>query len=99
MFLLGNVGQQLDIEEMRQELHRLRSERRDSRDSARDTSAVDARLDALKRENDELRLYLAAVVRHLLDKKLLLRTELETLVEAIDGEDGTEDGRLTRPIR
>lgn len=93
MFFLGNVGQQLEIEEMRGELDRLRR-----RPGVEPRSDVDAQIEDLRRENDELRLYLAAVVRHLLEKRLLVRTELEALVSAIDAEDGTTDGRARGPI-
>ncbi len=96
---LGDWGQQLDLEEMRQGLEAERA--RLSRERSRNQSAredMDARFAALERENDELRLYLAAVVRHLLEKRLLLRTELEALLSGIDAEDGASDGGHGGPL-
>lgn len=98
-FFLGDVGQQLDLDEMRQGLAVERA--RLSRERARNRSAredLEARFVALERENDELRLYLAAVVRHLLEKRLLVRTELEALLSEIDAEDGASDGGHAGPI-
>jgi hypothetical protein len=43
------------------------------------------------KENDELRLYLAALVRYLGHKGILQQDEFRELVEAIDTEDGDAD--------
>lgn len=100
MFLLGNVGQQLDIEEMRAEMRQLRAARRaeTTHSEPGERADQDGRFRALQRENDEPRLYLAAVIRHMLAKKLLLRTELEALVSEIDTEDGSDDGLHAGPV-
>jgi hypothetical protein len=98
MFFLGDWGQQMDVEEMRGELQRLRRERRRLPPEASAGARLEERVATLQRENDEIRLYLAAVIRHLLSKKLLLPTELEALVALIDGEDDAEDGAYRGPL-
>lgn len=47
----------------------------------------------LQAENDELRLYLAAIVRLLTSKGIVSREELQRVVDVIDAEDGKQDGR------
>jgi hypothetical protein len=46
----------------------------------------------LRAENDELRLYLTALMRLLAAKRVVTREELEQIVAAIDAEDGESDG-------
>jgi len=90
--LLGDLGQQLDLQEQRAELERARidSYRRDRH--ARINAKV---LAEIRAECDELKLYLAALIRHLVNKSLATTDEVIELVEAIDREDGTPDGRTT----
>ena len=47
----------------------------------------------IQEENDELRLYLVAVVRLLISKGIVSGEEMRKLVDAIDAEDGMRDGR------
>ena len=86
MFLLGDWGQQMDIEDHREEIQRMR------RRSRRSQSEFKNRLATLERENDELRLYLAALIRHLGGKGVLDRAEFTAIVDAVDIEDGEADG-------
>jgi multidrug resistance efflux pump len=88
--LLGNLGQQLDISDQRNEIEDLKEELRRSRISSPAASSDIARLQA---ENDELRLYLAALVRLLTAKGLVSREEIRQVVNTVDAEDGTRDGR------
>jgi hypothetical protein len=90
LLLLGNLGQQLDIEDQRSEIESLREELRRSRVSSPAASDEVARLRA---ENDELRLYLAAVIRILTSKGIVSREEVKRVVEMVDIEDGARDGR------
>lgn len=95
-FLLGDLGQQLDLTDQKEEIDRLREEMLRSR------SAGSGSTDALKRlqaENDELRLYLAAVIRILVSKRIVTQDEVQQIVEAIDAEDGTVDGKFTGNLR
>ncbi|MFZ1935908.1 MAG: hypothetical protein WCB27_23955 [Thermoguttaceae bacterium] len=95
-FLLGDLGQQLDISDQKAEIDQLRQEMLRSR------SAGSGSTDALRRlqaENDELRLYLAAVIRILLSKGVVTQGEMRQIVDAIDAEDGTVDGKFTGNLR
>jgi hypothetical protein len=88
--LLGNLGQQLDIVDQKAEIESLRDELRRSRTSSPVATGDIARLQA---ENDELRLYLAAIVRLLTAKGIVRPEEIKQVVNVIDAQDGTRDGR------
>ena len=91
MFLLGNLGQQMDIEDQRRELQELRSRMRsESRPSTQD---IELRLNILERQSDEMKLYLAALVRYLASKGQIDLGEFAKLVDQVDAEDGSADGR------
>lgn len=92
MLLLGNLGQQLDIEDQRRELQSLRSRvRSESRAAAGD---IELRLDILERQSDEMKLYLAALVRYLAANSKIDLNEFAKLVDEVDAEDGSADGRF-----
>jgi Tfp pilus assembly protein PilO len=91
MLLLGNLGQQLDIEDQRREMQELRSRLR--AEAGRATQDFEVRLDKLERQSDEMKLYLAALVRYLAAKGQIDLREFEKLVDEIDAEDGAADGR------
>jgi hypothetical protein len=93
-FLLGDLGQQLDLSDQRREMDHLRHELSHMRSS--DTNA--ATFSALRAENDELRLYLTALMRLLTTKGVVTREELEQIVAAIDAEDGQSDGGCGGPM-
>ena len=81
MFLLGNVGQQLDIGDLERVV-------RDMQDEVASTQRSDVDQDKsialLQRENRELKLCLATVVRLLVSKGVLKPEEVETIVNAIE---------------
>jgi hypothetical protein len=92
MLLLGNLGQQLDIEDQRREIQNLRSKvRSESRAAAGD---IELRLDILERQSDEMKLYLAALVRYLAANSKIDLNEFAKLVDEVDAEDGSTDGRF-----
>ena len=91
MLLLGDLGQQLDIQDQRREIQELRNRVRS--ESAGAVQNVEMRLDALERQSDELKLYLAALVRYLAAKGQINLQEFGALVDEIDAEDGSTDGR------
>lgn len=91
MLLLGNLGQQLDIEEQRQEIQNLRNRVRSESHAA--AQNVELRLDILERESDEMKLYIAALVRYLATKGQIDLNEFSKLIEEVDAEDGSTDGR------
>jgi hypothetical protein len=89
MLLLGDIGQQLDLKDQQSDLEELRtgiSIERAMREGA------DEIIGRLRRENDELKLYLAALVRLLLAKKVVTVDEVKRIVETLDGEDSKPDG-------
>lgn len=96
MFLLGNIGQQMDIEDQKSELERLR-EQFISHTHEPDNS-VEARIARLEKENGELKLYLAALIRYLEHKGTVRESEFRNLVNVIDSEDGTTDGGYSGDI-
>jgi len=91
MFFLGNWGQQMDIEDQREEIEDLRQQVQ-SIDRPADT-AIQARVAQLELENSELRLYLAALVNYFGHKD-----EFSQLIEMLDNEDGQADRGYRGPI-
>jgi hypothetical protein len=90
MLLLGNWGQQMDIEDQKFEIQELRQQL-ESGASVTDANTK-SRIIQLEKENSELRLYLASLIKYLGHKGILNQNEFRTLVEAIDSEDGNLDG-------
>src|SRR5262245_9614766 len=98
MFLLGDIGQQMDLGDLEQEIARLKDRLKASR--ARDEES-DREIERLAAENDELRLYVAAILRVLVSKGVVSGNELGELIRSIDAEDGASDkayrGRIDPP--
>jgi hypothetical protein len=61
-------------------------------------SSVEQRLETLQCENDELKLYLATVIRLIVAKKLATVEEIRALVTVVDREDGAEDKKYEGPM-
>lgn len=89
-FLLGDFGQQLDLTDQRNEIESLRQELSQIRMSSGGSAD---NFQSLQMENDELRLYLAAIVRLLISKGVFTKDEMRRVVDAVDAEDGMRDGR------
>jgi hypothetical protein len=98
MLLLGNVGQQLDIEDQQREIENLKSQVR-SQALIHDSHDLNQRLAEVEAENGELRLYLAALIRYLGNKGVLDKNDFGQLIDAIDTEDGSADGRYEGRIK
>lgn len=81
MFLLGNVGQQLDIGDLERAVREMQDEVLSTQRSDVDQ---DKSIEALRRENRELKLSLATVVRLLVSKGVLKPEEVATIVNAIE---------------
>ena len=94
-FLLGNLGQQLDLSDHEAEIEQLRRQIA-NRDFSEETSAQ--RLDWLRQENEELKLYLVSLMRLLISKGVVSREEVGRMVEAVDAEDGNKDGRYAGDV-
>ena len=80
MFLLGNIGQQMDIEEVRGQL-----DNQFSRDASQDEQ-----IRTLRRYNQELQLYMTAVVRLLVSKGVLSEAEIAETVRLVEKTDRRE---------
>jgi hypothetical protein len=81
MLLLGNVGQQMDIDELTDYLNKAVAEMNQNQTLDRQQSAEIARL---KAENQELKLYVLGLIRLLSAKKVISEAEVNQLVIAID---------------
>ncbi len=83
MLLLGNVGQQLDIGDLNSAVGEMQSamsqEQAVDREQAQD-------IEHLKQENQQLKLYLATLLRLLASKGVLQPEEIEATVRAIETE-------------
>jgi hypothetical protein len=89
-FLLGDVGNRLDIADCEQDIKVLKESLMELHQEGQ---TIDSELLAVQREKDHLKLYLAAVTRLLIHKNVLSRDEIERMVNIIDAEDGAMDGK------
>ncbi len=84
MLLLGNVGQQLDIGDLENAVGEMQSaisqEQTLDREQAQD-------IEHLKQENQQLKLYLATLLRLLASKGVLKPEEIEATVRAIEADE------------
>jgi septal ring factor EnvC (AmiA/AmiB activator) len=101
-FLLGDLGQQMDLSEHQDQIsdqeERIRNLKKRLAEEARTIETTEASVIQLQVENDQLKLYLAAVVRILINNGLTSPEDVKRLVTLIDGEDGAADGRLKGDI-
>lgn len=81
MFLLGDVGQQWDIENMRSYLSRAIEEINKGEKVDEDQNRE---IERLKRHNRELQLYVLSLGRLLVDKGVLSEPELRAIVTAVE---------------
>jgi len=83
MLLLGNVGQQLDIGELESYVTEIQQAFQENQqvDLKQARSIVE-----LQRENRDLKLYLATLMKLLVSKGVIRPEEVETMVRAIDPE-------------
>jgi hypothetical protein len=93
--LLGDLGQQMDLADQRAAMDGLRRQLRSKQAAA---ASAEQRLEELRRDNDELKLYLAATLRLLTAKGLATADEIKALVAAVDREDGAEDKQFSGEI-
>jgi hypothetical protein len=91
-FLLGDIGNRLDIGDVERDVHDLKQ---GVVKAYKKNLSQDERLDQLAAEVAELRLYLAASLRLLTARGAITAEELRALVNAVDGEDGLPDGKYT----
>jgi hypothetical protein len=81
MLLLGNVGQQLDIDDLNGSVAGMRRAFLENQQVDREQERS---IGQLQRENQELKLYLATLIQLLVAKGVLQQDEIETVVKAIE---------------
>ncbi|HDS84519.1 MAG TPA: hypothetical protein ENN97_04905 [Phycisphaerales bacterium] len=94
-FFLGDVGNRLDISECEKDIKVLKESLMQMHDEGQ---SQDAELMAVQRECDQLKLYIAALIRLLTGKGILDDEEIRKMVQIIDGEDGAMDGKTRNDI-
>ena len=81
MMLLGNVGQQLDIQDVEGAVGQLQ-------EALRQTENLDSKqereIDDLRREDQELKLYFATLVKLLVAKGVIRQEEVDAAVQAVE---------------
>ena len=81
LLLMGNVGQQLDIGDLEGSIKEMQS-------AVLENQNVDLKqarsIEELRRENQDLKLYLATLIRLLVSKGVLKQEEVEATVNAIE---------------
>ncbi len=97
--LLGDVGNRLDIADTERDIERLQQALREAdAKNLLQNEHQNTRLHRLERENAELKLCLAALMRLLASKGTLDLRELQAIADVIDAEDGKRDGQLRSPV-
>ena len=86
---LGDIGNRLDIEDTERDIQRLKHIVANAQNVNMSQEQV---IKELIIEHAQAKLYLASIVRLLLAKGTITQEELETMVDAIDAEDGKSDG-------
>jgi hypothetical protein len=81
LLLLGNVGQQMDLDVHDVELGRLKEQAVARR---RAFERIDHQVDAVRQENEQLRLALARVVRLLVTKNVLNDDDVAQIVGLVE---------------
>lgn len=81
MFLLGDVGQQMDIHEVKRYLNQAINEINKGEKIDADQNREIARL---RKENRELQLYVLSLAKLLMRKQVITETELASIVNLID---------------
>jgi len=81
MLLMGNVGQQLDIGDLNNAVDEMRN-------SVQQNQSVDEEqeqsIESLRKENHEMKLYMATLLRMLVAKGILNQEEIDTTVQAVE---------------
>jgi cell fate (sporulation/competence/biofilm development) regulator YlbF (YheA/YmcA/DUF963 family) len=83
-FLLGDLGQQLDLQDRQREMDNLRGQL-DSQFS-RDANQ-DEQIRVLRRHNQDLQMYMTALVRLLISKGLVSEAEIAQTVQMVEKTD------------
>lgn len=81
MMLLGNIGQQMDIGDLNKAIAEMQSASLENRQT---DLKQELGIAGLRRENRELKMYLATVIRLLVAKGVLSADEMRAVVQAIE---------------
>lgn len=81
MMLLGNVGQQLDIQDLENAIREMQDEFGRTQVAERSQEST---IEQLQSENHELKLYLTTLVRLLVAKGVLKQEEVDAAVRAVE---------------
>ncbi len=81
MMLLGNVGQQLDIQDLENAIRQMQADVAQTQNLDR---TQEQGIEDLQRENHEFKLYLATLVKLLVAKGVIRQEEVDTAVQAIE---------------
>ena len=81
MMLLGNVGQQLDIQDLENAIRDMQSAFSQTQNLDR---TQERSIEQLQSENHELKLYLATLVKLLVAKGVIRQEEVDAAVQAIE---------------
>jgi len=92
---LGHSGNRLDIQDCEEDIKVLKTSLMEMQS---DSQSQDQELLKLWREGDQLKLYLAAMIRLLTAKNVLTVEQLRKMVDIIDSEDGAMDGKMHEDI-
>lgn len=79
--LLGNVGQQLDIQDVESAVGEMQSVLRQTQNLDR---RQEQEIDELRKENQELKLYLATLIKLLVAKGVIRQEEVAAAVHAVE---------------
>ncbi len=79
--LLGDIGAQLNIDDVEADVSRVKDhlEAQDSKDASQDDA-----ISRLQQENHELKIYVATLLRLLVNKNVLTTDELTKFVDLLD---------------
>ena len=81
MLLLGNIGQQMDIGDLNKAIAEMQSA---SLENQQTDLKQERGIAELRRENRDLKMYLATVIRLLVAKGVLSAGEVQAVVQAIE---------------
>jgi hypothetical protein len=81
MMLLGNVGQQLDIQDVENVIGQMQADFAKTQNLDR---TQEQSIDEMRSENHELKLYLATLMKLLVAKGVIRQEEVEAAVQAIE---------------
>ena len=84
--LLGDLGTQMNVTDLEGEIGQIKEYLRSQQT---DHGPADASVQALQRENHDLKLYLATLIRLLVSKNILTQEELSRFVNLVDSPDAS----------